>query len=99
MSLETMWTGWLSIELRNGPAVTNVDVNVRYELVLFYLGDRNIAVIDRERFRGWLVHPHHELRHDDIVLLQLLGEACISIDASTPYVLPKDAVQELVRLV
>ncbi|GAA3623483.1 hypothetical protein GCM10022223_45570 [Kineosporia mesophila] len=101
MSFDAPWIGWLEIDLGNGlgVSVATVDVNVRRDMVIFYIGNRNIAVIDRQQLQRWLVHPHNDLLQDDVVFLTLAGELCLSVDASVPYIVPKDAARELLQLV
>lgn len=101
MSLKLAWIGWMTVPVGDGrrSCLFTIDINVRRDIVLFYIRDRNIAVIDRWQFQRWLLHPEIQLAQDDVVFMSLAGELCLTIDASVPYVVPSYAARDLLRLV
>ena len=95
-----LWTGWREFELsyRPGYGVT-IQVNLRRDDVSFWLNNLTVAVIDRNTFREWLVHPHQALFRHDVEFVAELGFMYLTIGASSPCAVPTDFVQFLMAAI
>jgi hypothetical protein len=95
------WTGRLDFDLLNrlGWRVAIVEVVVRIESVTVWCGSRTLAVMDRELFREWLVHPRRVLEIDDVSWSVQESCTCITIDGSAAHVVPAETVRDLVAVI
>jgi hypothetical protein len=65
-----MWTGELVLDLRNGQdwSAADAELSLRRDTVLLRHEGRNLAVLDRDLFRDWLIQTEPEpLMVDDVV--------------------------------
>jgi hypothetical protein len=97
----TVWTGRLDFDLKNerGWRVAAVEVITRIESVTVWSGSRTLAVMDRELFREWLIHPRQPLEVDDVTWSVQGSDMCITMDGSASYVVPADTVRQLVAVI
>lgn len=89
-----LWTGWREFEVAHRPgAGITIQVNVRRDDISFWLNNLTLAVIDRNTFRDWLIHPREVLVRHDVEFVAELGLIYLTIGASAPYVIPTEIVQ------
>jgi hypothetical protein len=98
---ESVWTGRVEFDLLSGRGwrVAVVEVVVRIESVTLWCGNRTLAVMDRDLFREWLIHPRQGFEIDDVTWSAQNSDTCISIDGSIPYVVPQGTVQHLTAVI
>jgi hypothetical protein len=92
-----LWTGRLDFDLLNGRGwrVATIDVVVRIDNLTLWHDNRSLAVIDRDRFRQWLVRPKQPLAIDDVVWTVQENTTCITIDNRITYPVPRATVGQL----
>jgi hypothetical protein len=95
------WTGRLDFDLQNsrGWRVATVEIIARIESVTVWCGSRTLAVMDRELFREWLIHPRRAFEIDDVTWSVEDTCTCITIDGSLSHVVPPDTVRDLVAVI
>jgi hypothetical protein len=95
------WIGRMEFDLLNGRGwrVDTVEMVVRIDDISLWCGNRTIAVMDRELFGEWLIHPRWPYEIDDVVWSVQDPYVCITIDSSTTYPVPHDTVQQLLGVV
>lgn len=76
------WTGDLTLELRNGRDWSSgaLDVGVHRDTIHVRHGGATRAVLDRDGFRAWLIHPDvgpHTV--DDTEWFMNLGVICVDL--------------------
>lgn len=79
---DTVWTGDLVLELRNGRDWSSgvLDVGVHRDTVRVRHGGSLRAELDRDVFRDWLIHPNDTtLTVDDTVWFLDLGVVCVEL--------------------
>ena len=99
--LPTHWTGRLDFDLQNGRGwrVGTVEIVVRIDLLTLWYGNRTLAVMDRDLFREWLIHPAEPLTIDDVIWFaqdELIG---LTIDGSLSYAVPASIIDYLVAMI
>jgi hypothetical protein len=96
------WTGRLEFDLLNGRGwrVATAEMVIRIDDITVWCGNRTLAVMDRERFGEWLLHPGASLFEiDDIAWSVREPYVCITIDGSMSYPVPHETVQHLLGVV
>jgi hypothetical protein len=95
------WTGRLDFDLRNGRGwrVGTVEIVVRTDIVTLWYGNRTLAVMDRDLFREWLIHPEMPLEVDDVIWFMQDVLTCLTIDNSISYAVPGSIVDYLVAII
>src|SRR4051794_21242790 len=89
-----LWTGWREFDLAYQPGfVVTIQVNIRRDDVSFWLDNLTVAVIDRNAFREWLIHPREALLRHDVQFVAEFGFIYLAIGASSPRPVPADMVQ------
>ena len=87
------WTGQLGLAVRNGRdwAVGTVDLAVGRDTVAVRQQGRMLAVVDRDRFRHWLleVEPADVLHADDTAWSVQAGVTCLNVGAAVYTVTPE----------
>jgi hypothetical protein len=93
----TLWTGRLEFDLTNGRGwrVGTVEVVVRIDTLTLWYGNRTLAVLDREGFREWLIHPVAPYQIDDVTWSMQGVLTCITVDGSLSYAVPGGIVDHL----
>jgi hypothetical protein len=85
-SRKSMWTGELLLELRNGRdwSVGDAQLSLRRDTVVLHHAGRGLAVLDRDRFRDWLIDPEPDpLIVDDVVWSVQVGVTFMAAGASS----------------
>jgi hypothetical protein len=97
----SVWTGRLEFDLmgERGWRVAIVEIVVRIESVTLWCGNRTLAVLDREAFREWLIHPRQELVMDDVAWSVRDSDTWITVDGSVAYLVPEATVRHLVAVI
>jgi hypothetical protein len=95
------WTGRLEFDLLNGRGwrVATVEMVVRIDEISMWCGNRTIAVMDRDAFGEWLIHPERPFEIDDVAWSVQEPYVCITIDGSLSYPVPHDTVQQLLGVI
>ncbi len=95
------WTGPIEFEMHNGRGwgIGTAELAVQRDLVLLRFADRVLAVMDRDRFREWLIHPREPMAVDDVVWSVEAGVTCVTIDGRLYCSVPEIAVAAFVGLV
>lgn len=95
------WTGRMEFDLSNGQGfqVGTVEVVVRMDHLSLWLGNRTLAVMDRDQFRQWLIEPEKPYQIDD-VMWSIDDEAThLTIDGSVSYAIPGPILEYLIAVV
>jgi hypothetical protein len=97
MGTDVLWTGRFEFELNSGRGFTvaTVDVSVRIDIVSFCIGNRILAVAEREHLHDWLQQPHERLTMDDVQWSTIGGDLAFAVDGSIPYILDQDTARSL----
>ncbi|GAA3617030.1 hypothetical protein GCM10022223_36940 [Kineosporia mesophila] len=98
----SLWTGRLEFAVmdRHGGPICEASIVARLDHVMIWFGPTCLAVIDRDRLRGWLHAPTHPLEQDDIVLERTNeGRLSLSIAGRLPDLVPAEVVDNLYRWV
>ena len=82
-----------------GWRVGSVDVTLRATTLTLDYRTRRLALMDRDRFREWLIHPRDVLEVDDVTWFVQTGLTCITIDGRSSYVIPGSCIGHLVSVV
>jgi hypothetical protein len=93
-----VWTGRLEFDLINarGWRVDVVDVVVRIDSVTLWSENRTLAVMDRDRFRGWLIQrPEEPFGVDDVTWSVQESITYIAVEGSIAYVVAAETVKKL----
>ena len=95
------WTGPIEFELHNGRGwgIGTAELAVRRDLVVLRFVDRVLAVMDRDRFREWLIHPREPMEVDDVVWSTEAGVTCVTIDGRLHCSVPEVAIATFLGLV
>jgi hypothetical protein len=95
------WTGRLEFDLRNrrGRQVDTVEVVVRIDNVTLWSANRTLAVMDREVFGWWLIHPERVLTIDDVAWSVQDVHVCITLDNCSSYVVPEATIAQLMAVI
>jgi hypothetical protein len=93
----TLWTGTLTFDLLDAAAqrAWRLSVVLRRELVSFWDGPRNLAMIDREQLRAWADNPAMPLEGHDITLACLRDWIAVAVDDGPPAWLAPDGSTRL----
>jgi hypothetical protein len=70
------WTGELVLDLRNGRnwSAGDAELSVHLDTVTLRHGERDLAILDRQRFRMWLLQAEPQpMRVDDVVWFTEFG--------------------------
>lgn len=96
------WTGPLMLDIRNGRdwAAGTVEVSLGRDTVTVRHQGRMLAVLDRDRFRRWLmqVQPHDALAADEVVWSVQAGVTCMSVGPAV-YTVTRESLANLVTVV
>ena len=100
-AVPTQWTGRLEFDLTNGRGwrVGTVEVVVRRDILTLWYGNRTLAVMDRDQFREWLIHPDEQFEVDDVVWYMQGVLTCLTIDSRTSYAVPGGIIDYLVAMI
>jgi hypothetical protein len=93
-----VWTGRLELDLINarGWRVDVVNVVVRIDSVTLWSENRTLAVMDRDRFRGWLIRrPDEPFGIDDVTWSVRDSITHITVEGSIAYVVAAETVKRL----
>ena len=82
-----------------GWRIGSVEVDLRPNTLTLRFKNRLLAVMDRDRFREWLVHPREVLAVDDVTWFTQTGLTCITIDGRSSYVIPGGCIGHLIAVV
>jgi hypothetical protein len=95
------WTGRLEFDLRNGRGrhAETVEVVVRIDNVTLWSANRTLAVMDRELFGWWLIHPDRVLTIDDVAWSVQDVHVCITLDNSNSYIVPEATIAQLMAVI
>ena len=96
-----LWTGRLDIDLSNGHSqhIGTVELVVRIDTLTLWYGNRTLAVVDRDTFREWLIHPGRPYEIDDVIWTAQGTDSYLSIDRSTPYAISSAVIDHLVAII
>jgi hypothetical protein len=97
-----VWTGRLEFDLVNarGWRVDVVDVVVRIDSVTLWAENRTLAVMDRDRFRSWLIRrPNEPFGMDDVTWSVQDSITYIAVDGSIAYVVAAQTVTKLLEVI
>lgn len=96
------WTGPLELDIRNGRdwAAGTVSVAVGRDTVAVRHQGRLLAVLDRDRFRFWLlqVEPRDELAVDETVWSVRSGVTCLCVGPAI-YTITRESLANLLTVV
>jgi hypothetical protein len=97
--ISTLRTGGVDLPLVNGRGYNTgvaITAAVMADLVIFWAGDRTLAVLHRGPLADWLWHPGgRRLIQDDIVLYDHDGRLGLTIDEEAAYFVDDQAVETL----
>jgi hypothetical protein len=96
--LPAHWTGRLDFDLHNGRGwrVGTVEIVVRVDILTLWYGNRTLAVMDRDLFREWLIHPTAPFAVDDVIWFAQDELTGLTIDGSISYPVPGSIIDYLV---
>jgi hypothetical protein len=98
---ESVWMGELELELRNGRdwSVGDAQLSLRPDSVLVRHAGRGLAVLDRDRFRDWLMDSEPEpLIVDDVVWSVQVGVTFLAA-GSTSFRVTAESLSTLVSVI
>ena len=96
-----LWTGRLDVALTDdlGQLVGTVEIVVRIDALTLWYGNRTLAVIDRDTFREWLIHPGLPFEIDDVAWVAQGHITYLSIDRSPGYSISGALIDYLVAVI
>jgi hypothetical protein len=96
LDVAPLWTGTITCQLidaRSQPAWP-LGVVLRRDVVTFWLGERNLAMVDRDLLRHWAHTGARPLERHDLILSRVGAWMAFIIDAEPPVWLnPADATR------
>jgi hypothetical protein len=95
------WTGRMEFDLSDaqGYRIGTVEIVIRIDHLSLWLGNRTLAVMDRDLFREWLIDPEEPFGIDDVTWSMDDVGTLLTIDESATYAIPNPVVQHLVQVV
>jgi hypothetical protein len=96
-----IWTGRLNVDLTDpqGQLIGTVEIVVRIDNVTLWYGNRTLAVMDRDSFRDWLIHPGRPFAIDDVVWTSEGATTLLSIDQTPACTISGAIIDYLVAMV
>ena len=94
------WTGRTELDLINarGWRAGSVELDLHLDFLTVRHQGRTLAVIDRERFREWLVHPREAMVADDVTWFTQTGLTCVTMNERSTYVVLSGGIGFLVAV-
>jgi hypothetical protein len=89
---DSTWTGEMTLELRNARnwSVQEAELSVRRDTVTLHHAGRDLANLDRQQFRAWLLQADPDPLHvDDVVWSTQFGTTFLSAGAGSFRVTPE----------
>jgi hypothetical protein len=95
------WTGRIGFDLADDQRwpTRTVEIVFRIDHLSVWVGNRTLAVIDRDTFREWLTDPEEPFFVDDVMWVISDTGAYLTIDDSIAHPIPGALVQHLVQVV
>ena len=97
----SIWMGELVLELRNGRdwSVGDAELSLQRDTVLLRHAGRGLAVLDRDRFRTWLLDPEPTpLMVDDVVWSVQVG-VTFMLTGSASFRVTSESLSNLVAVI
>lgn len=77
----------------------SIEVMIRTDTLTLRLGNRTLAVFDRQQLHDWLSRPQGALAADTVTWFTRTGLTYITIQGRSSYVVPGNCVEHLLTVV